>query len=255
MVGSWTIRVDGVAHTIKAELPFTISWSKHKLNVYLDGKIIYSTGTVIATKEVGRFKLYGHECVVRVKGFGHLGSIQLLIDGRDADEITELQDLDKLEHQKLDSSNSQKPTTRHVSKQSLRVFLCHASVDKQPVRELYKKLRSEGFNPWLDEEKLLPGQEWEQEIAKSVRTSDIVIVCLSQEAVNKRGFVQKEIKYALDVADEQPEGTIFIIPLKLEECEIPDRLRRWQWVMLSDKKGYKQLIDALRLRAEIISKK
>jgi len=132
----------------------------------------------------------------------------------------------------------------------LKVFLCHASGDKPAVRDLYHRLRSDGFAPWLDEEDLLPGQDWELEIAKAVRSSDAVIICLSSRAITKAGYVQKEIKDALDVADQQPEGTIFLIPLRLEGCEVPERLRRWQWVNLFQEKGYDRLLRALRARAE-----
>jgi rod shape-determining protein MreB len=55
------------------------------------------------------------------------------------------------------------------------------------------------------------------------------------------------------VADEQPEGAIFIIPVRLEECEVPDRLRRWHWVDLFDEKGYERLVSSLRQRQETIS--
>jgi len=132
----------------------------------------------------------------------------------------------------------------------LRVFLCHASGDKPAVRDLYRRLRSDGIAPWLDEEDLLPGQDWQLEIPKAVRSSDAVIICLSRRAITKAGYVQKEIRYALDVADEQPESTIFLIPLRLEECETPDRLRRWQWVDLFRETGYERLLRALRARAE-----
>jgi len=135
----------------------------------------------------------------------------------------------------------------------LRIFLCHSSGDKQTVRELYKRLRADGFDPWLDEENLLPGQDWHQVIPQAVGEADVVIVCLSRGSINKRGYVQKEIKYALDVADEQPENTIYLIPLKLEECDIPNRLRRWQWVSLFEATGYERLLNALRHRAESIS--
>jgi len=132
----------------------------------------------------------------------------------------------------------------------LKVFLCHASADKPAVRDLYRRLRSDGIAPWLAEEDLLPGQDWQLEIPKAVRSSDAVIICLSSSAITKAGFVQKEIKYALDVADEQPEGAIFLIPLRLEECEAPERLRRWQWVDLFQEPGYERLLRALRARAE-----
>src|SRR6185503_10880052 len=96
---------------------------------------------------------------------------------------------------------------------------------------------------------LLPGQDWQHEIPKAVRGNDVVVVCLSQGAVTKSGYIQKEIRDALDVADEQPQGTIFLIPLKLEQCEIPDRLRRWQWVNLFEEYGYEKLMRALHVRA------
>lgn len=135
----------------------------------------------------------------------------------------------------------------------LRIFLCHSSSDKQAVRDLYKRLRADNFDPWLDEEKLIPGQDWHQVIPQAVSEADVVLVCLSRGSINKRGYVQKEIQYALDVADEQPENTIYLIPLKLEECDIPQRLRRWQWVSLFDATGYKRLLNALNHRAQSIS--
>src|SRR4030042_105031 len=104
---------------------------------------------------------------------------------------------------------------------SLRVFLCHSSGDKPAVRELHQRLCAEGIDAWLDEEKLLPGQDWQREIPKVVRASDVVIVCLSRGSITKAGYIQKEIKFALDVADEQPEGAIFLIPAKRDEWEVP----------------------------------
>jgi uncharacterized protein (TIGR00288 family) len=131
-----------------------------------------------------------------------------------------------------------------------RIFLCHSSADKPAVRSLYRRLRVDGFAPWLDEEDLLPGQDWEHEISAAVRSSGAVVVCLSCGSVTKEGFVQKEIKYALDVAAEKPEGTIFVIPWRLEECVVPARMRQWQWVDGFAEAGYDRLVAALRLRRQ-----
>ena len=135
------------------------------------------------------------------------------------------------------------------SSRALRVFLCHSSADKPAVRELHQRLCADGIDAWLDEENLLPGQDWQREIPRAVRQSDAVIVCLSRGSINRAGYIQKEIKFALDVADEQPEDTIFLIPLKLEDCEMPERLSRWQWVNHFDPNGYARLMKALRARA------
>src|SRR4051794_29605167 len=111
-------------------------------------------------------------------------------------------------------------------------FLCHSSGDKPAIRQLYWQLRRDGVRCWFDEEDLRPGQDWDYEIRKAIRASRYVLACLSNTSIAKSGYIQKEIVFALDVADEQPEGAAYIIPVRLEPCEVPLRLSRWQWVNL-----------------------
>lgn len=136
-------------------------------------------------------------------------------------------------------------------KQKLEVFLCHASADKPKVKSLYRKLlREKNIEPWLDQAKLLPGQNWDLEIRKAVSKTDVILVCLSKHSISKEGYVQKEIKLALDVADEKLEGEIFLIPLKFEECEVPARLSTWQWLNYFEEKAYERLLQSLQKRAD-----
>jgi hypothetical protein len=108
----------------------------------------------------------------------------------------------------------------------LRVFLCHASQDKPVVRDLYQRLAAEPWiDPWLDEERLLPGQDWNLEIEKAVESSDAVIVCVSNTSVAKEGYVQKELRQVLNIALEKLEGAIFVLPVKLDDCTLPRQLR------------------------------
>ena len=134
----------------------------------------------------------------------------------------------------------------------LRVFLCHASQDKSGVRELYNHFLAEGWiDPWLDEGKLLPGQDWRTTIEEAVESSDVVIICLSKNSVNKEGFVQKELRYAREISLEKPDGTIFLIPLRLDDCDVPRGLRFIQWTDYFGKKkeqNYKNLLEALNTR-------
>ena len=97
-----------------------------------------------------------------------------------------------------------------------RIFLCHAREDKAQVREVYHRLRAiEGFEPWLDEKDLLPGQDWAYEIKQALKTSDFILLFLSRASGAKRGYVQREMKLALDALQELPEGTIHTIPVRL----------------------------------------
>ena len=137
-------------------------------------------------------------------------------------------------------------------KRPLNVFLCHASGDKPLVRELYKRLMTEGVDAWLDQEKLLPGQDWRVEIPRAVQEADAVVICLSNKSITKEGYVQKEIKFALDTAEEKPQDTIFLIPARLEDCVVPERLGRWQWVDLFEENGFIRLLRSLKLRADAV---
>jgi formylglycine-generating enzyme required for sulfatase activity len=135
----------------------------------------------------------------------------------------------------------------------LRVFLCHSSNDKPAVRELYQKLRAEPWiEPWLDEEELYPGQDWNMEIEKAVEAADAIIVCLTKNSINKEGYVQRELRIVLDFADYKPEGTIYILPVRLEECEPPRRLRAWQYADYFEgqlERGLQRLLVSLKRRA------
>lgn len=132
----------------------------------------------------------------------------------------------------------------------LRVFLSYSSTDTARVKDIYKKLSLEkGLAPWFDKQNLHPGEDWDLEIRSAIKSSHVVLVCLSKQSITKEGYVQKEIKQALDAADEKPDRTIFIIPLRLEECEVPERLRKWQWLDLFEKDSYNKLLDSLKKRA------
>ncbi|MFT3893743.1 MAG: SUMF1/EgtB/PvdO family nonheme iron enzyme [Anaerolineales bacterium] len=133
----------------------------------------------------------------------------------------------------------------------LQVFLCHASQDKSKVRELYQRLVVEPWiDPWLDAEKLLPGQDWNLEIEKALRAADMIIVCLSKEFVSKEGYVQREFRKAVSYAEEKPEGTTYIIPLRLDDCETPYKFQQWQWLDYFATGAQDKLLISLRMRAE-----
>lgn len=131
------------------------------------------------------------------------------------------------------------------------VFLCHASEDKLAVGKLYERLIEDGVDAWFAEEKLLPGQDWQLEISKAVKDSDAIIVFLSSNSVKKAGFIQKEIKLALDVAREKPERTIYFIPARLDVCEVPNSIDDYQWVDLFEDKGYEKILRALQTQFDL----
>src|SRR5688572_6452803 len=136
----------------------------------------------------------------------------------------------------------------------LRVFLCHASQDKPAVRKLYTALNSESWiDVWLDEEKLLGGQDYDLEIYKATRDADAIIICLSKKSVVREGYVNKEIRRALEIAQEKPEGTIYVIPLRLDDCD-PSfvQLKKLHWIDYFTPNAHERLVKSLRSRANAL---
>jgi RNA polymerase sigma factor (sigma-70 family) len=156
---------------------------------------------------------------------------------------------EKEEEDNIDEELSVGPA--EFNKRSLRVFLCHAHKDAVAVQSIYKHLTNNNIETWLDKEKLLPGSDWEHEIREAVRTSDIVVVCLSK-GFDQKGFRQKEVRIALEESALQPEGEIFIMPARLEECEVLPSLRHLHWVNLFESDGYEKLIRTFKVRAQKI---
>jgi hypothetical protein len=132
-----------------------------------------------------------------------------------------------------------------LSKQ-LRVFLLYARSDKQAVHQLYNRMVKDGVKVWVDEKNILPGQDWAYEIRKTIQNSDMVIVCLSKQFNRQGGFRHEEVKIALEKAKALPAGGMFIIPARLEPCDLPEALRRWHCVDLFDSDGYKKLLETFK---------
>ena len=137
-------------------------------------------------------------------------------------------------------------TAKTSSEKKLLVFLSHASQDQDVALRLGKRLEKDGFDPWLYEDRLLPGQDWNLEIQKAMRASDAILVCFSSLSVAKEGYIQREYKKALDYRDEKPDGTIYVIPVRLDECEVPFVFQEIQYVDYPS--GYGKIVTALTMR-------
>jgi hypothetical protein len=130
------------------------------------------------------------------------------------------------------------------------VFISYVRQDAEAANRLYNDLKKAGLNPWLDTKSLLPGQKWKIAIKNAIRNSRYFIALLSSNSVEKRGYVQKELKEALQILDEFPESQIFIIPVRLDDCNINDsRLNELHRVDLFPdwEQGIQEALRSLRL--------
>jgi hypothetical protein len=129
------------------------------------------------------------------------------------------------------------------------VFVAYVMEDLRPARRLCEGLRLEGCSPWLDKDKLLPGQNWPRAIERAIEISDVFIPCFSQRSIAKRGSFQSELRYALSCAGRLPLDSVFVIPIRFEPCMVPRRISdHTQYVDLFPDwdRGIKRVARAIR---------
>lgn len=106
------------------------------------------------------------------------------------------------------------------------VFVAYVTEDLPHARRVCEALARAGCSPWLDKDKLLPGQNWPRAIQRAIEISDAFVACFSARSIAKRGQFQSELRYALDCARLLPldQDRPFLIPVRLEPCEVPKRI-------------------------------
>ncbi len=137
-----------------------------------------------------------------------------------------------------------------------KVFISYAREDIEKALNLYHDLKDAGLIPWIDDEDLLPGQNWKTIIQREIRESRYFIAVLSKASLDKRGFVQKELKMALDIRDEFPDDKVFLIPVRLDDCKPQDeKLQNLHWadMSVSYQKGFSKVLRAMGCKADTSS--
>jgi TIR domain len=127
------------------------------------------------------------------------------------------------------------------------IFFSYSRVNSETVLELAKELRNAGANIWLDQLDIKPGTRWDKSIEDALASSETLLVILSKSAVESDN-VMDEVSYALEEGKK-------VVPVLLEECEIPFRLRRLQFADFTEshEKGMETLAQALGFK-DIITK-
>jgi TIR domain/Tubulin like len=158
--------------------------------------------------------------------------------GTDAENTRDVVFTDLAQVDKPESSPEEPP---FQSERVPKVFISYAREDEQHAAHLYDLFRTRGYKPWMDICDLRAGQEWEPAIKQAIRDADFILICLSTRALSKRGFIQNEIRFALECYESIPFGQAFVIPVRLENCAPPQPLCRFQYVDLFTDEGFDML--------------
>lgn len=109
-----------------------------------------------------------------------------------------------------------------VTEKKRHTFISYSRTNKEFALKLARELKAAGFPIWLDQLDIPTGTRWDDEIEKALRECRIFMVILTPASIASDN-AKDEIGYAIDHGKR-------ILPVLLEECEIPLRLRRFQYV-------------------------
>lgn len=135
---------------------------------------------------------------------------------------------------------------RHQADRGARVaFLSHSSLDKPFIRQLASDLKANGIQVWLDEQNIKVGESIPEKISQGLAESDYFLLAVSKNAVGSE-WVKKELNSAL--VQEVEKRAVHILPLKLDDSEMPAAIRDKKYANFSDsyRTGLNEVLDAIR---------
>lgn len=124
-----------------------------------------------------------------------------------------------------------------------KVFVSHASEDKDRfVLKFAEQLRKNGIDAWLDKWEMLPGDSLVDKIfEEGIKDAKAVIIVLSKFSVEKP-WVKEELNAAFV---KRINNGSKLIPVIIDECEIPEVLKSTLWERINDLSSYAANLDRI----------
>jgi hypothetical protein len=142
----------------------------------------------------------------------------------------------------VESFNYREARSISLSRQAT-IFIAYSHKDNDVARSVHHALRAAGYDVWIDQECLLPGQMWLQEVERGLQMSDVVLLLLSSNSNLADGFMAKELEILTQRLPESNRPTL--VPVRLDNTEPPIGFRQLQWIDYFTRDGLQRLLEAL----------
>jgi hypothetical protein len=118
------------------------------------------------------------------------------------------------------------------------IFMSYAREDSERANRIYSMINKPDRPVFYDKMALAPGMDWREEIERNIEKCKLFLVLCSRHSVGKEGFIQKEIRLALERSELMPDGRIFIVPIRFDEVDVPRKIARYQWFDVKDEADF-----------------
>jgi TIR domain/Protein of unknown function (DUF3298) len=127
------------------------------------------------------------------------------------------------------------------------IFVSYAKPDGDRVLPFFDHLTSQGLNLWIDVRCLKPGQNWDFEIRKALNKASLILIFISNNSYERRGYLQRELRLALDKRNEKLIDDIYVIPVLLDDdAPVPEQIQSLHFTRASNSNCNAEIEDAIR---------
>ena len=104
-------------------------------------------------------------------------------------------------------------------------FISYVREDARRINYLQRTLEAVGIPVWRDTANLWPGEDWRIKIRRAITDNALVfIACFSRASIARvKGYQNEELVLAVEQLRLRPPDNPWLIPVRFDECEIPDR--------------------------------
>lgn len=104
-------------------------------------------------------------------------------------------------------------------------FISYVHEDSGEVDALQRALEAAGVRVWRDTSDLWPGEDWRAKIKRAITDNALVfIACFSKTSLARdKSYQNEELALAIEQLRIRPPEVPWLIPVRFDECEVPDR--------------------------------
>jgi hypothetical protein len=114
------------------------------------------------------------------------------------------------------------------------IFISYSKEDIEDAKKISEYLKKNGFNVWLDAERLLPGDIWEKAVYNAIEASSVVLVLISKSSDAESNYLTQEIEHSLKFLQSNNDSESPIIPIRLSDVKLPKELEGIQSLDIFD---------------------
>jgi hypothetical protein len=135
----------------------------------------------------------------------------------------------------------------HTTDELVKVLIGSANADVPRVEELRAKLTAEGFVVLKDPGDVSSGADWKESFRTVIRDSRFFLIGLSNNSVDQQGRLEKTLRSKLEILWKGLNNETWLLPVRLEECLVPEKLLAFTPVDLFVKDGFGNLLEAMNV--------